>query len=114
MQFRLVTLFFFSGVVSASVAGRYAALPHPSSTSPWWSCPETDTASHSKVPELCDSPPHKGSIFGCTYLTGTGTGTHSCTYDAKTGEYKSGGSRCPTQATHARSSSHKRKDSNLF
>ncbi|KAJ7026806.1 hypothetical protein C8F04DRAFT_1124306 [Mycena alexandri] len=113
MQFRLVTLVLFSGVVSASVAGRYPAHPQPSSTSTWWSCPDKNTRSHGKVPELCDSPPHQGSIFGCTYLTGTGTGTHSCTYNVKTGEFKNGGSTCPTKATHV-ARSHKRKDTNLF
>ncbi|KAF7292807.1 hypothetical protein MIND_01179600 [Mycena indigotica] len=61
--------------------------PQPSGISgPWYGCPDTNKDSHGKVAELCDKPPHTGKSFGCTYRTGRGTGTHTCTYDAKSGE----------------------------
>ncbi|KAF7292514.1 hypothetical protein MKEN_01475800 [Mycena kentingensis (nom. inval.)] len=61
-----------------------------SGSTPWYGCPDKSSGGHSKVVELCDSPPHKGKSFGCTYHTGKGTGTHWCTYDARTGECNGG------------------------
>ncbi|KAJ6562332.1 hypothetical protein B0H19DRAFT_1259916 [Mycena capillaripes] len=130
MQFRFLALLSLCAVASASVAGRHAAQPHPSATPPSYSCPEMNASSHGKVSELSDSPPHKGTLFGCTsdvvgallrssayvefcsYRTGTGTGTHSCTYNSKTGECNSRDSRCPSKATYTRS--HKRRDEYSF
>ncbi|KAJ7118023.1 hypothetical protein C8R43DRAFT_1241996 [Mycena crocata] len=111
MQFRLVALLSLAATVSASVVGRHGSgpsKPQPSSTGPWYGCPDSSTNSHGKVAELCDSPPHSGTLFGCTYHTGTGTGTHSCTYNAKTGVCTSRDPRCPTTATITRS--HKKRD----
>ncbi|KAJ7692886.1 hypothetical protein B0H17DRAFT_1200213 [Mycena rosella] len=122
MQFRLLALLSLSAFVSASVVGRHggrggqqaghAPNPQPSSTSPWYGCPDTNTASHGKVAEQCDSPPHSGTLFGCTYHTGTGTGTHSCTYNAKTGQHAGGNSDCPSTATITRS--HRKRDATAF
>ncbi|KAJ7165421.1 hypothetical protein C8R46DRAFT_1074599 [Mycena filopes] len=114
MQLHLLALFSLAGVASASVVGRHAAPAQPSATSTWWHCPDKNTSSHHKITELCDSPPHQGALFGCTYATGTGTGTHSCVYDAKTGDCTSGGSRCPTKATTHTQAAHKRKDTTSF
>ncbi|KAJ6597784.1 hypothetical protein DFH09DRAFT_1356887 [Mycena vulgaris] len=112
MQFRVLALLSLAVAASASVVGRHAAQPQPSSTGPWYGCPDTNTSSHGKVSELCDSPPHSGTLFGCTYRTGTGTGTHSCTYNSKTGKHVSGSTGCPSSATITRS--HKKRDMHAF
>ncbi|KAJ6617087.1 hypothetical protein B0H10DRAFT_2434613 [Mycena sp. CBHHK59/15] len=106
MQFRVFALLSLAALASASVVGR-APNPQPSAGSPSYTCPDTNTSSHGKVSELCDRPPHGGSLFGCTYRTGTGTGVHSCTYNSKTGECTGGGSRCPAHA--AVTSTHKKR-----
>ncbi|KAJ7718365.1 hypothetical protein DFH07DRAFT_784964 [Mycena maculata] len=122
MQFRLFALLSLSAaVVSASVVGRHPASvvaraqPQPSSGSgSSWTCPDTNKNSQSKVTELCDAPPHSGTLFGCTYRTGSGTGTHACTYNTKTGECTGGSSDCPDSATSSSTPSHKKRDVQSF
>ncbi|KAJ7604831.1 hypothetical protein DFH06DRAFT_274601 [Mycena polygramma] len=104
MQFQFLALLSLCAVASAAV-GR----PQPSATPPSYSCPDTNTGSHAKVSELCDSPPHSGTLFGCTYRTGSGTGTHACTYNSKTGQCTTRDTRCPTTATVT--SSHYKRNS---
>ncbi|KAJ7468248.1 hypothetical protein B0H11DRAFT_2046004 [Mycena galericulata] len=112
MQLRLLALLSLSAIVSASVVGRHAAQPQPSSTPPSYTCPDYNNYGHSKVSELCDYPPHSGSLFGCTYRTGRGTGTHACTYNTKTGSCTSNDSRCPSTATTTHS--YRRQDTSAF
>ncbi|KAF7319248.1 hypothetical protein HMN09_00262300 [Mycena chlorophos] len=120
MQFRAIisvlSLFALSAtsVSGTAVHGRATPAKRASShqpsglSNPWYSCAPTNKYNFGKVDELCDSPPHSGWTFGCTYSTGKGTGTHSCTYDSQTGECN-GGDRdlCPETAVITRS--HKKK-----
>ncbi|KAK0184930.1 hypothetical protein F5146DRAFT_209511 [Armillaria mellea] len=74
----------------------------PSST-PWtgYLCPDNDNYGHAKVSWGSDSPPYSGSMFGCTYRTGYGVGTHACEFYVNNGRGPSGqDSRCPSIATH--------------
>lgn len=70
--------------------------PKPSSSPkhPGWYCSDTDLQSRSKIEEFSDKPPHKGSLFGCSYPDGKG-GNYVCTFDSKTGECTGGGQHCP-------------------
>jgi hypothetical protein len=73
--------------------------PKPSSTprNPGWYCPETDEHSRSKIEEFCDKPPHKETLFRCSYDNGKG-GNYVCSFDSKTGECTGGGEHCPKSA----------------
>ncbi|KAJ7050395.1 hypothetical protein C8F01DRAFT_1264071 [Mycena amicta] len=123
MQLRVVLSLLSVFAIGTCATAVYPRRPTPAKgsysqpsgiSSPWYGCPETNNEKHGKVSELCDTPPHSGSSFGCTYRTGKGTGTHTCTYDAKSGECNGGSdrSKCPTTATITRS--HKKRDLHAY
>ena len=68
MRFALALFAVFLTVLPAVLA--YGP-PKPSATptSPGWHCPDRDTQSRGKLDEFCDKPPHKGTLFGCTYAS---------------------------------------------
>ncbi|KAJ7080943.1 hypothetical protein B0H15DRAFT_996494, partial [Mycena belliarum] len=114
MQFRVLALLVLAATASARVVQRHAgepASPQPSAGSPWYGCPEYSRSNHGQVYEQCDRPPHSGTLFGCTYRTGKGTGTHSCTYNSRTGAHVGGNSQCPSSATPTYS--YKKRDTDL-
>ncbi|KAJ3842271.1 hypothetical protein F5878DRAFT_638975 [Lentinula raphanica] len=62
-------------------------------------CPDTASNGKPQIPDLCDSPPHSSSVFGCTFRGNTSsTSTLKCVYDVLTGECTSAEEDCPKSA----------------
>ncbi|KAJ3808871.1 hypothetical protein F5876DRAFT_78314 [Lentinula aff. lateritia] len=62
-------------------------------------CPTSTTNGNSQIPDLCDTPPHSSSVFGCTFRGNTSsTSTLKCVYDVLTGECTSAEEDCPKSA----------------
>jgi len=106
MRFAL-TLFAVFLTVLPAVLAYGPPKPSATPTSPGWHCPDRDTQSRGKLDEFCDKPPHKGSLFGCTYDNGKG-GNYVCTFDSKTGECTGGGEHCPESAYYVSERIYKR------
>ncbi|KAJ3748130.1 hypothetical protein DFH05DRAFT_1458342 [Lentinula detonsa] len=62
-------------------------------------CPEAAANGKPQIPDLCDTPPHSNSMFGCTFRGNTSsTSTLKCVYDVLTGECTSAEEDCPKSA----------------
>ncbi|KAJ7628888.1 hypothetical protein FB45DRAFT_1059557 [Roridomyces roridus] len=110
MQFRsIIALISFAAAASATAVIYKPAQPQPSAAPPAYSCPDNNNYGHGRVNHLSDWPPHQGSLFGCTYNTGHGTGTHSCTYNSRSGACTSKDSRCPSEAYYGSDAGYKKR-----